>query len=487
MVEIELKFQLPENKKKSVLQALKAKTAQKIRLQAKYYDTADRLLAQHHMAIRLRQEGDNWVQTFKASGKNHLERIEHEVHLGQCNVEPELNLNLFFENKAVRNLLDQVLGEQQDQLTLQFKTDVNRTFRIISIDETDIEVCLDDGIVSTAEQSEKICEVEFELKQGSPEQLILFTQDWVKKYQLWLDVRSKAERGNLLSIKQKASQAVKAKPLILNNHDSTDIAVRKMVANVLQQLLPNVAVIADGVANPEHIHQARIAIRRMRSIFKSFKSWSDDIDSLWETQLKQIFQTLGTTRDLDVIRDEILPELLKADAPFQDLPEAAKSEDHVHLLFQKPETMCLLLQLLAFSYHEQSDHKKSAKLKKKINKSLNQLHKKIIQDADHFSQLEIEQRHRTRKNCKRLRYCIEFVASLYDEKSVKKYLKQLQAVQDKLGLYNDLHVTEHVFIESADQQAEYWFAIGWSRAKQQQLLLESEQELRKLADIHIFW
>ena len=486
MVEIELKFQLPESKKKSVLQALKPKTAQKIRLQAKYYDTTEHLLAQNHMAIRLRQEGDHWVQTFKASGKNHLERIEHEVHLGQCDIEPELNLELFSENKVVKDLLDQVLGEQQ-QLMLQFKTDVQRTFKIFSIDETDIEVCLDDGIVSAAELSEKICEVEFELKQGSPEQLILFTQEWVKKYQLWLDVRSKAERGNLLSIQQKASPAVKAKSLILSKKDSPDAAIRKMVSNTLQQLLPNVAVIADGFADPEHIHQARIAIRRMRSIFKSFKSWSEDIDPLWEPQLKQIFQALGTTRDLDVVRDEILPELLKADAPFQNLPETAIIDEQLHLLFQKTETMCLLLQLLAFTYHEQTNHKESSKLKKKIEKSLNQLHQNIIHDADHFSQLEVEARHRTRKRCKRLRYCIEFVSSLYDGKSVKKYLKQLQAVQDKLGLYNDLHVTEQVFSQSADQQAEYWFAVGWSKAKQQQLLHESEQALKKLADIKVFW
>ncbi|MCU4415189.1 CYTH and CHAD domain-containing protein [Acinetobacter sp. WU_MDCI_Axc73] len=487
MVEIELKFQLSESKKKSVLQALKPKTAQKIRLQAKYYDTADRLLAQNHMAIRLRQEGDLWVQTFKASGKNHLERIEHEVHLGQCDIEPELNLELFSENKTVKGLIDQILNRQKNQLTLQFKTDVQRTFNIISMNETDIEVCLDDGIVSAGERSEKICEVEFELKQGSPEQLILFTQSWVKKYQLWLDVRSKAERGNLLSIQKKVSPAVKTQSLRLSKKDSPDAAIRKMVANALQQLLPNVAVIADKVADPEHIHQARIAIRRIRSIFKSFKSWSEGIDPLWESQLKQIFQTLGTTRDLDMVRDEILPELLKADAPFQDLAKTAIIDEPLHLLFQKTETMCLLLQLLAFTYHDQENQKKSFKLKKKIGKSLNQLHQKITHDADHFSQLEIEERHRTRKRCKRLRYCIEFVSSLYDEKLLKQYLKQLQVVQDKLGLYNDLHVTEQLFSQSSDQQAEYWFAVGWSKAKQQQLLYESEQALKKLADTKVFW
>ena len=70
-MEIELKFQLPASKKKSVLSLLNKQGAQKIRLQAKYFDTPDRLLAKHYVAIRLRQEGEHWVQTFKAASKNH--------------------------------------------------------------------------------------------------------------------------------------------------------------------------------------------------------------------------------------------------------------------------------------------------------------------------------------------------------------------------------------------------------------------------------
>jgi inorganic triphosphatase YgiF len=89
-MEIELKFQLPESKKKSVLQILNKQKAQKIQLQAKYYDTADRLLAKNYVAIRLRQEGEHWVQTFKAASKNHLQRIEEDIYLGKSEQEPEL-------------------------------------------------------------------------------------------------------------------------------------------------------------------------------------------------------------------------------------------------------------------------------------------------------------------------------------------------------------------------------------------------------------
>ncbi|MFI7969386.1 inorganic triphosphatase, partial [Acinetobacter baumannii] len=78
-----------------------------------------------------------------------------------------------------------------------------------------IEVCLDDGVVKTADAQSVICEVEFELKQGAVKTLIQFAQQWINRYSLWLDVRSKAERGNLLALGQAASPAVHAKTLTL--------------------------------------------------------------------------------------------------------------------------------------------------------------------------------------------------------------------------------------------------------------------------------
>lgn len=488
MVEIELKFQLPESKKKCVLQALKPKTAEKIRLQAKYYDTPDRLLAKNHVALRLRLEGDHWVQTFKAAGKNHLERIESEIHLGKCELEPELDLSLFENNKTVKDRLEEVLGDHQDQLKFQFKTDVERTFRIFQIEDTAIEVCLDDGIVSTADQSEKICEVEFELKSGSAEQLILFTQEWVKKYQLWLDVRSKAQRGNLLATQQKTSPATKASTLFLHKKSSADSALRQMIANALQHLLPNAAFIAEGVAEPEHIHQARVAIRRLRSALKIFGSWSLETDDRWEAQLAEIFQILGDSRDIDAIRDDVLPQLVADGAPFSELVSKQTSTAKKKSLFVQPEQTCLLLQLLAFTYHDREDidHKKT-KLKKTISKTLNQMHKELIKNANDFEKLSIEQRHRTRKKAKRLRYTVEFISSLYDTDLITSYLNELQHVQEMLGQYNDLHIAEQFFEKNSAQHPEYWFAVGWSKAKQSHLIEQSAQALQQFAQVKPFW
>lgn len=487
MVEIELKFQLSEKKKKAVLKQLNQNNAQKIHLQAKYYDTPDRLLAQHHMAVRLRQEDQVWVQTFKATGKNHLERIEQEIILGECKKEPELDLTLFSPFPLVMENLERALGSNIHQLEFQFKTDVHRTFCIIESNDTTIEVCLDDGEVSTPDTSAQICEMEFELKQGSVETLILFTQDWVKKYQLWFDVRSKAERGNLLSTQTQASAAVKAKPLHLSKHDSLENAIRLMIGNALEQLLPNIAVIADQTAQPEHIHQARIAIRRMRSIFKIFGKWSAHIDDHWEEQLTQIFRQLGLTRDDDVLREEILPKLQLANAPFTEIP-LTPLDQAVDRIFQLPENTCLILQLLAFSYPIQNDEEnKKTSLEKHSQKILDHMHKQLVKDAQKFEQMTDDERHRTRKRCKRLRYSIENVSSLFKKKAVKQFLAHLETVQDKLGLYNDLYVAEQKFANLAKTQPEYWFAVGWITANQEHTLKEAEAELKKFVQVKTFW
>ncbi len=67
------------NRRKNRPAIFKKHKAQYIHLQAKYYDTPDRLLAKNGMALRLRKENDLWVQTFKAAGQSHLHRVEEEV------------------------------------------------------------------------------------------------------------------------------------------------------------------------------------------------------------------------------------------------------------------------------------------------------------------------------------------------------------------------------------------------------------------------
>jgi inorganic triphosphatase YgiF len=484
MVEIELKFQLPKSKKRAVLQRLKKEQAKQIHLQAKYFDTSDRILAQNNMAIRLRLEGETWVQTFKAATGSHLQRIEDEIDLGHA--EPELDINLYEHKPHIKKLLQQVLSQTSEPLQLQFETNVQRYYQLFHVGDSAIEVCLDDGEVLSPNGKAPICEVEFELKQGDVSPLIELAKQWVNQYELWLDVRSKAERGNLLAMGKTVSPAVTAKPIKLSADWNATQALQHIVGNCLNQLLPNAAAIAGDVAEAEHIHQARVAIRRLRSALKHFDKWSSLINSKWQQQLGTLAKPLGTNRDFNVVETEVLPQLTKLLAPALTLA-VPQDEEPLSKLFIQAETVNLLLDLLTFTHTGLPTGKIKPSLQEKAAKVLQGLHTQLIEDAKHFNKIDIEARHKVRKDVKQLRYCTEFMSSLFAPKEVKHYLKQLEQVQNHLGSYNDMVIAQHIFEQQIKHDEKFWFALGWNSAQQQQLLVAAEKSLKQFSKAKTFW
>src|SRR5512134_2551118 len=67
--ETELKLHLPDGAETHLPQTplLDGIPARRVRLHAIYYDTADRLLQRHGMALRLRRSGRRWLQTLKCA------------------------------------------------------------------------------------------------------------------------------------------------------------------------------------------------------------------------------------------------------------------------------------------------------------------------------------------------------------------------------------------------------------------------------------
>ena len=81
-MEIEFKFQIPADRLAALKADLRSAPTRRTRLRARYFDTADGVLAAHGAVLRLRQEGDRWVQTAKALGDGPLHRLEHNADLG---------------------------------------------------------------------------------------------------------------------------------------------------------------------------------------------------------------------------------------------------------------------------------------------------------------------------------------------------------------------------------------------------------------------
>lgn len=363
MLEVELKFQIPASHQEKLYQLFLNKNARVMSLYAKYYDTLERHLAQKNISLRQRLEDGHWMQTLKAPSDHSLQRFELETDLGKLE-NPHIDLAIYQSHSKAKALLHNALGKQAKNLTLQYETVVQRLVHVIYFNRSEIEVSLDRGEIRHNDQSLAIYEIEFELKQGSVQDLIKFIHPWVQRYHLWLDVRSKAQRGDLLAQNLTVPPAQFASPLKLNPQDSTDHVFKQIINNALQHLLPNASAIASGEYDSEHVHQTRVAIRRLRSALRVFGDWSKDVNPDWQEQLTQLFRQLGSTRDRDALSKGLLPRLEQAGAPFILLPDMPEESSSIHESLRSSDFVELILHLLQF-IHQPSKKQKKARLKKR--------------------------------------------------------------------------------------------------------------------------
>ena len=203
MQEIELKFQVPPEARPRLIEALSGADARTTRLRARYFDTDDRLLARSAFALRLRQEGEGWVQTLKGRGDGLMTRLEHNAPLGtdSGDTAPELSLDRHASTPAGEALLALLTraGRTPADLALQFSTDITRTHAEVQAEGAVVELALDVGQIEGGGRTLPVWEIEFELVSGPAEGLLSLAYLWTEAFGLWLDVRSKAERGDRLA------------------------------------------------------------------------------------------------------------------------------------------------------------------------------------------------------------------------------------------------------------------------------------------------
>lgn len=240
MQEIELKLQIPAQYKLLLIQKLQQFKIENISLHAQYFDTPNSDLAQNKMAIRLRKENKMWMQTFKAGRQDHLKRTEIEIERGCSLNAPKLDLT-HYDAQLFNNI-------DLDQLQIEFETLVERQFCYITTQNTTLEICLDQGQVKSQFHSAMIDEIEFEFKSGNVHHFLDYIKQWIKEFHLWIDVRSKAERGHLLAHNQTVSDALPASE------------------NLLYAFFANIAAISAEVATPQHYnHTHDIVLKLLQS------------------------------------------------------------------------------------------------------------------------------------------------------------------------------------------------------------------------------
>lgn len=490
--EIELKLRIPPGAAAAVRRAVATRGAREERLRARYFDTEDRRLAASGIALRLRKEDQVWVQTLKSRGDGLMQRGEHEVALGRKRGTPALDLARH-DGTAAGAALRDALGSPPAELRETFATDIRRTARRVRAPGgVLVELALDEGEIRAGGALLPVHELELELLRGPAAALPALATKWVQRHGLWLDPRSKAERGERLARGVDRAPPVHASAPVLHAAMNGAQALRAIMASAMTQALSNACEIADGAGDADHLHQCRVGLRRLRCALRDFAPLAGDAApagiEAWEQQLRELLVELGRARDRDVLAAWLLPAMRAAGAELAALPPDEADPADPPALLRSPAVNVLWLELLASLHADTSPADANARsLRRPVRAVLARLHRQVTRDAARFEGLEEAMQHRIRKRLKRLRYGSEFCAALFPDAPVAEYLQALRPAQDALGIAQDLAVARALFAPQAQRDPRAAFVLGWVAARRPQVVAECGKALAAIAQAPRFW
>jgi triphosphatase len=484
--EIELKFRIPPARLAALRRAVATTTAQVQPLAAAYFDTPGEHLAAARMALRLRREGDAWVQTLKAEGAGPLQRLEHNAPVDGTD-RPTLDIARH-DGTAAGSALRRLLADAgQPALQQRYATTVQRTRRLLRSGGALIELALDEGTVQAGPRSLALSEIEFELLGGTPQALLALAGRWASRHGLLLDVRSKSELGHTLAAGLPGSPPTAGRPLRLARQADIDVARSAMLSQALRQVLANASQMAAGPFEPGHLHQLRVGLRRLRGVLGA--CWPADAVGPAADALQAaaaLYRQLGAARDADAMGAWLWHALQAAGAPpLQAGPPPPPSADPAELL-RAPAVQQLWMALIGLGLPPapaQPAATSAAPLSAAaaLAGPLGKLWRQVRRDARRFDLLDDAARHRLRRRIKRLRDLSELSAGLWPAKAMAPWLRRLKQAQQHLGDFNDTVVALAHCRGLAAHDPAAWFAVGWLSARHAAGLPGCSASLQRLA------
>ena len=494
MEEIELKLQVPASSRAAVDAAVAGRArAPRQRLRAVYFDTAERALARSGMALRIRHEGRRRIQTLKAAGDDGITRFEHEVALADPPAEDALaDPALHAGTPAGDRLLKLLHKAGSPALVALYRTDILRRSRRLRTPLGVVELSFDQGAVIAGDERAPVSELEIELVSGSAGAVVATARGWALRHGLWLDTRSKAERGDLLARGEAMAPHRTASPVALSESMSLAQGRRAVLLSCLEQVSVNGSQVASGCYGDEHVHQLRIGLRRLRTALRLFGDGAPAGDI--GLRAAELFRHLGAARDRAAVAQP-LEQALNAALAEMGLPlrapplPAGEAQVEPAQLMRLAPAQSLLLDLLALTQAPAAaaEQAQAGSLRQRLVQHIRRWHGTVRTDARRFAALDDTARHTLRKRAKSLRYGIEFAAGLFNRREVKRYLKPLRRLQECLGEITDTTVALDAYRSLGECDPPAAFALGWLAACKQALLRKSGRPVAAFLKARPFW
>ncbi len=254
-----------------------------------YFDTP--ALALHHaaMALRLRRNGEQWLQTLKGGGAIEAglhQRNEWEIAVAGAALDFSPHAEVDWTS-----LLPQALREKLQPV---FITDFMRTSFVIGFADAHIEVCMDEGWIFTDLRRHAICEVELELKSGSAQALFALALALFEIVPFDIEVVNKAEYGfRLLEENFAEAASLCARPKLETEH-ALNASLQSLIWACLLHLQKNLRGI-HGAASPAFLAQVQLALRRLTILLRIMAKLSGD--SVWRELRMQLLSLHGDALD----------------------------------------------------------------------------------------------------------------------------------------------------------------------------------------------
>lgn len=483
--EIELKLELPPGCVATLrsLPALGDPERKPVRQETRYLDTPEGTLRKAGYSLRIRRKGRSWTQTVKHRGGDSggfSSRAEWEQKIAG----PELDFEAL-AGTPVGEILRR--RKARKRLRLVSTTLVERTTWLLGRDDTTIELILDEGEVVSGEHREPVCEVELELKKGEPSALFALAREIAADVPVRMGVVSKSERGQRL-LERKARRVHKAEPVRLERDMSIADAFAAIVQACLRHYRLNETVLLEG-RNAPALHQARVAMRRLRSAFTLFGPvlQGEEAERL-RAGLAALAELLGEARNLDVLLGNATPaDMDHAQASASHKALRRSREDayaRVGESLRDPALPRLILDLVAWA--EAGDWRARERARHTLPEfaagRLDRGWRRVKRRAAELATLAPEQRHRLRIEIKKLRYAAEFFAALApkaQQGAQKDFLEQLEAMQESLGRLNDFETARALAPELAD--------AGGQAAETGRLIREAQDAWHRLRRAGPYW
>ena len=438
--EIELKLDLPPDgaapiRALPLLRGIEPRTAQQ---SSTYFDTPDQAIRNAGFSLRVRRTGERYIQTVKQGGEGAaglFDRPEWEQEV--AGREPDLAV-------AAATPLGGVLTKKvRKRIAAAATVEVERTVWLAARDGAEVEITLDTGTIADGDgRALPIAELELELKDGDAAALFGLALEIGEAASVRLGVLTKAERGYAL-LDGTLERAAKAGPVPLQPGMSAAEGFAAIAFSCLRQFRLNEELV-ERTADPNALHQARVAMRRLRSAFSLFRPLiADEPFARLREEVRWFTDQLGDARNLDVLLKRIGGKASAAALRDALTAEREAAYARVREALGSARLRRLMLELAAWI--ETGPWRQRPQASEPIRSfaavQLGKRWRKVKKGGKHIRTLEIEPLHRLRIEVKKLRYASEFLASLQtgDDRLARQaaFTDALEDMQEALGELND--------------------------------------------------